>query len=57
MDWELLLLVQELQSFLGFVTYVRQHIRHIAELTAPLEAIKNRQDYRLDYLLMLNTLS
>ena len=30
-----------LQSFLGFVTYVRQHVRHFAELTAPLEAIKN----------------
>ena len=41
MDWELPTTGKELQSFLGMVTYVRQHIRHIAELTAPLEAIKN----------------
>src|SRR6185369_15805873 len=30
----------ELQSFLGFATFIRQHIRHFADLTAPLESIK-----------------
>lgn len=34
---------KELSSFLGFIQYVRQHIRHLAELTAPLEAVKNNK--------------
>ena len=29
-----------LMSFLGFVTFLRQHVRHFADLTAPLEAVK-----------------
>jgi len=28
-------------SFLGFVTFIRDHVRHVADLTGPLEAIKN----------------
>lgn len=29
-----------LMSFLGFVTFLRDHVRHFADLTAPLEAVK-----------------
>lgn len=32
-----------LQSFLGLATFVRQHVRHFAELTAGLESIKNNK--------------
>jgi hypothetical protein len=32
---------KELQSFLGFCGFLRQHIRHYADITAPLEAVKN----------------
>ena len=42
-NWVLPTTGKELQIFLGFVTYVRDHIRHVAELTAPLEAIKNHK--------------
>ena len=34
---------QQLQSFLGLVTFVRGHIRHIGELTGPLESIKHNK--------------
>ena len=30
-----------LRAFLGFTGFIRDHIRHFADLTAPLEAIKN----------------
>ena len=39
-DWPLPKTGAELQSFLGFVTFLRQHVRHFADLTAPLEAVK-----------------
>ncbi|MBS4066640.1 MAG: DDE-type integrase/transposase/recombinase [Chitinophagaceae bacterium] len=39
-DWPLPPTGTELQSFLGLGTFLRQHIRHYAELTGPLEAIK-----------------
>lgn len=39
-DWSLPSTGTELQSFLGFVTFVRDHIRHVAELTGPLESVK-----------------
>ena len=29
-----------MQTFLGFVTFLRQHVRHFAELTGPLEEVK-----------------
>ena len=32
---------KELQSFLGLATFVRHHVRHFADITAPLEAVKN----------------
>jgi len=32
---------KELQSFLGFVNFLREHVRGFSDLTAPLEAIKN----------------
>ena len=32
---------KQLQSFLGAVTFLRSNVRHIAELTASLEAVKN----------------
>jgi hypothetical protein len=34
---------KELMSFLGFVTFIRDHIRHVADLTGPLEAVKNNK--------------
>jgi hypothetical protein len=43
MKWEPPKTGKELQSFLGFVTFVRDHVRYVAELTAPLEAIKNEK--------------
>ncbi len=43
MDWELPATGAGLQSFLGLITFVRQHVRHIADLTAPLEAIKHHK--------------
>ncbi len=39
-DWPRPNTSAELQSFLGFAGFIRQHVRHFAELTAPLEAIK-----------------
>jgi hypothetical protein len=41
--WSLPSTGKELQSFLGFVTYIRHHVRHFAELTGPLESIKNNK--------------
>jgi hypothetical protein len=32
---------KEMQSFLGMVTYLKPHLRHGAEITGPLEAVKN----------------
>jgi hypothetical protein len=43
-DWPLPKTGEQLQSFLGFVTFLRQHVRHFADITAPLEAIKNHKD-------------
>ncbi len=43
---------EHLQSFLGFVTFLRQHIRHFADLTAPLEAIKLQKELVWDELLV-----
>ena len=43
LDWPLPVTGQQLQSFLGLVTFVRQYIRHIGEITAPLEAIKHHK--------------
>ena len=34
---------KELMSFLGFVTFIRDHVRHVADLTGPLEAVKNQK--------------
>ena len=34
----------ELQSFLGFATFLRQHVRHFADITGPLEAVKNNKE-------------
>ncbi len=31
---------KELQSFLGFCCFLREHIRHFADITAPLESVK-----------------
>jgi hypothetical protein len=42
-DWPLPQTGKQLMSFLGFVNFIRHHIRHIADLTGPLEAIKFRQ--------------
>jgi RNase H-like domain found in reverse transcriptase/Reverse transcriptase (RNA-dependent DNA polymerase)/Integrase zinc binding domain/Integrase core domain/Chromo (CHRromatin Organisation MOdifier) domain/Retrotransposon gag protein/Zinc knuckle len=39
-DWELPATGEQLMSFLGFINFIREHVRHVAELTGPLEAIK-----------------
>jgi hypothetical protein len=39
-DWPLPTTGAELQSFLGLCSFLRQHVRHFAELTGPLEEIK-----------------
>src|SRR5207248_11426775 len=31
---------EQLQKFLGFATFLRSHVRHFADLTGPLEAVK-----------------
>ena len=43
-DWPLPVTGPQLQTFLGFVTFLRQHVRHFAELTGPLEAVKLLKD-------------
>ena len=47
-DWVMPTTGKHLQSFLGFVKFVRQHVRHIAELTAPLETAKNQKSILWD---------
>jgi hypothetical protein len=37
-----------LQRFLGFCGFVRQHVRHYADLTSPLEAVKNQTTIEWD---------
>ena len=44
MEWELPLTGAGMQSFLGLVTFIRSHVRHIADLTADLEAIKHQKN-------------
>lgn len=39
-DWPLPATGKQLQSFLGLCSFLRQHVRHYAELTAPLEDVK-----------------
>ena len=39
-DWPQPVTGKQLQSFLGLCSFLRQHVRHYAELTAPLEDIK-----------------
>ena len=42
-DWSLPTTPSELGSFLGLCSFVRQHIRHYAELTGPLEVAKHQK--------------
>lgn len=42
-DWPRPTTGKDLMSFLGFVTFIRDHIRHVADLTGPLEAVKNNK--------------
>jgi hypothetical protein len=42
--WPLPRTGEQLQSFLGFATFLRQHVRHFADLTAPLEAVKYHKE-------------
>ena len=39
-DWPQPVTGKQLQSFLGLCSFLRQHVRHYAELTAPLEDVK-----------------
>ena len=41
-----------MQSFLGLCSYLRSHVRHFAELTGPLEAIKNQKQIVWDDVLI-----
>ena len=43
-EWPMPTTGKQLQSFLGFAQFVRDHVRHFAELTAPLEAVKNENE-------------
>jgi hypothetical protein len=43
-DWPFPATGTELQSFLGLCSFLRQHVRHYAELTGPLEEIKYAQN-------------
>ena len=47
-DWQPPTTGKQLQSFLGFVQFLRGHVRHFAELTAPLEAVKNESVVEYD---------
>ena len=40
MDWPRPVTGKQLASFLGLITFVRQHVRHFADLTAELESLK-----------------
>lgn len=40
-SWPLPITGEQLESFLGLVKFVGQHIRHFADLTAPLESVKH----------------
>jgi hypothetical protein len=39
-DWPLPRTGKQLASFLGLITFVRQHVRHFADITSGLEAVK-----------------
>jgi hypothetical protein len=41
--WEQPMTDKQMQSFLGFINFMRQHVRHIGEITGPLEAVKNNK--------------
>ena len=43
-DWPLPRTGEQLQKFLGFVTFLRAHVRHFADLTASMEAVKNQKE-------------
>jgi hypothetical protein len=43
-NWPLPTTGKELQSFLGLGSFLRQHVRHYADLTSPLESIKLNKD-------------
>lgn len=43
-DWPLPAAPADLQSFLGLCSFLRSHVRHFADLTGPLEAIKNQKE-------------
>lgn len=47
-DWPLPSTPADLQSFLGLCSFLRNHVRHFAELTGPLEAIKNNKELHWD---------
>jgi DNA-directed RNA polymerase subunit RPC12/RpoP len=36
---------KELQSFLGLCVFLREHVRHYADITGPLEAVKNNSPF------------
>jgi transposase InsO family protein len=42
-DWPRPITGDQLYSFLGFVNFVRNHVRHFADLTGPLESVKNNK--------------
>lgn len=45
-DWTLPTTGKELRSFLGLCSFIRQHVRHYAELATPLEAVYNESELK-----------
>ena len=43
MDWPKPVTGDQLQSYLGFVNFIRQHVRYAADVFGPLEAVKNEK--------------
>jgi transposase InsO family protein len=46
--WQRPVTGKDMQRFLGFCVFVRQHIRHYADLTSPMEAVKNHATIEWD---------
>ena len=44
LEWPTPLTGEQLQKFLGFAGFLRQHVRHYADLTGPLESIKKQKN-------------
>ena len=48
-DWPMPATAKQLQSFLGFVNYLREYIPNISVITAPLHAIRAKDDFHAQW--------